>query len=176
MLSTWWSYLSGYYREIDIAHSQWDSPLQLMKSDASCLGDLSVRMFPLQLTETDLGYLNQKENLWRRLSGPPRLMGSWRSRLRQSAGMEASCQLEDNSRLLARTVCMMCCPCCDSHCHLHNFEPCTLSVGDPQSRKQDSVDQPKEIRGLFLLPKCGHWILPATHTSFNGGFTQRTSA
>lgn len=44
-----------------------------MKSDVSCLGDLSVRMFQLQLTETDSGYLNQKENLWGRISGHPRI-------------------------------------------------------------------------------------------------------
>lgn len=44
-----------------------------MKSDVSCLGDLSVRMFQLQLTETDSGYLNQKENLWGRISGLPRI-------------------------------------------------------------------------------------------------------
>lgn len=55
-------------------HSQWGSPFQLMKSDVSCLGDLSVRMFQLQPTETDSSYLNQQENLWARISGPPRLM------------------------------------------------------------------------------------------------------
>ena len=54
--------------------------LQLMKSDVSCLGDLSVRMFQLQLRETDSGYLNQKENLWGRRSGPPRLMGKLEER------------------------------------------------------------------------------------------------
>ena len=58
--------------------------LQLMKSDVSCLGDLSVRMFQLQLIETDSGYLNQKENSWGRISGPPRLMG----KLKEQAWME----------------------------------------------------------------------------------------
>lgn len=88
--------------------------LQLMKSDVSCLGDLSVRMFQLQLMETDSGYLNQKENLWGRVSGPPRLIGSGGAGLDevQESGHPGSCKCD--SRLLARTVCWMCCPCCDS--------------------------------------------------------------
>lgn len=77
-----------------LAHSQWDSALQLMKSDASRLRDLSVRMCSLQLTETDSGYLNQKENLWGRVLLLPGLMGSWRSRLGQSTGIGALWQLE----------------------------------------------------------------------------------
>lgn len=44
-----WRLLWGAF----LARSQWDSPLQLMKSDVSWLGDLSVGMFSLELTEAD---------------------------------------------------------------------------------------------------------------------------
>lgn len=59
-----------------------------------------------------------------------------------------------DSHLLARTVCRMCCPCCDSPLMTwtvsNHSSTCVSPAGDPKSWEQDSMDQPRAFmaRGM----------------------------
>lgn len=115
-----------------------------MKSDVSCLGDLSVGMFQLQLTETDWGYLNQKENLWGRISGPPRMDESleeqaWMKYRNQSALAAGSVTaIFQQGQSAGHSV-----PAMTHHCHPEHFLnilPRVSPPGGPKSQNQDFAD------------------------------------
>lgn len=86
-----------------------------------------------------------------------------------------------DSHLVARTVCRMCHPYWDSP--LPSIHACCLleihSLGSTTPLTSPGPWLPKAGRGniwFFLLPKCGHWVLPTINTSLNGGFIQRMVA